>query len=282
MQTLRPPIARRSLLLSAPALLAARIATGAEGPLRFGLTPVFLNNEAAVIDALTLALADASGRPVLPVQRRSYAEVTALLLEGAIEAAWLCGFPWLRHRDRLGPVATPIWQGRPLYRAYVIAANDDPARELSDLHGGVHAFSDPDSNSGWLVTVSDLARMGARPDAFFRRTIFTWGHRNVVRAVASGLSRSGSVDGYVYDVLAAVEPELTQATQVIARSEWVGFPPVVARRGDPVAGLLRAALLGLAGTAPGRAALGLLRLDGFAAPDERDFAPIAGRMAMLG
>ncbi|ARJ68650.1 helix-turn-helix domain-containing protein [Paracoccus contaminans] len=78
MQTIRPPIARRSLLLSAPALLAARIATGAEGPLRFGLTPVFLNNEAAVIDALTLALADASGRPVLPVQRRSYAEVTAL------------------------------------------------------------------------------------------------------------------------------------------------------------------------------------------------------------
>lgn len=54
--------------------------------------------------------------------------------------------------------------------------------------------------------------------------IFTYGHRNVVRSVAGGLTRSGSVDGYVWEALSVAEPELTAQTKVIARSEWLGFP----------------------------------------------------------
>jgi phosphonate transport system substrate-binding protein len=34
-------------------------------------------------------------------------------------------------------------------------------------------LSDPDSNSGFLVTASDLARSGDTPDGFVSRTIFT-------------------------------------------------------------------------------------------------------------
>ena len=60
--------------------------------------------------------------------------------------------------------------------------------------------------------------------------IFTYGHRNVVRSVAGGLTRSGSVDGYVWEALSVTEPELTAQTKVIARSEWLGFPPMVARK----------------------------------------------------
>ena len=33
-------------------------------------------------------------------------------------------------------------------------------------------------------------------------------------------------DGYVWEVLNDVEPELTKRTQVVARSDWLGFPPV--------------------------------------------------------
>ena len=70
------------------------------------------------------------------------------------------------------------------------------------------------------MTASDLARMNRTPETFFRRTVFTDGHRNVVRAVANGLTRSGSVDGYVWEVLSHVEPELAGWTRVISRSEW--------------------------------------------------------------
>jgi phosphonate transport system substrate-binding protein len=164
-------------------------------------------------------------------------------------------------------LAVPVYQGAPLYRAYLLAAAGRAATQMADLRGDIHAFSDPDSNSGHLVTRARLAEMNAEPDTFFRRTLFTYGHRNVIRAVASGLAQSGSVDGYVWDVIAELEPKLASATRVVMRSEPMGFPPVVASStGDAaVASAISQALLTMRSSAKGRNILGTLRLDGFTA-----------------
>ena len=106
------------------------------------------------------------------------------MISGQLDAAWICGFPFVAYRPQLSLVAVPVWRGQPLYRSYLIAGRDQTAASLDDLKGDTHAFSDPDSNSGWLVTATALARQGLTPDRFFSQTIFTWGHRNVVRAVA--------------------------------------------------------------------------------------------------
>lgn len=98
------------------------------------------------------------------------------------------------------------------------------------MRGDLHAFSDPNSNSGYLVTVSLLAERKIRPEEFFKKTIFTYGHRNVVRAVASGLAQSGSVDGYVWEVMNELEPALTQNTKILRKSEELGFPPIACLR----------------------------------------------------
>lgn len=173
---------------------------------RLGLTPVFLVNDAAITDRLRAALAGRIGREVELVQRRTYQEITAAILDGSVDGAWICGYPFLQHLRSLHLLGVPVWRGRPLYRSYLIVHHDDSAASIEELRGGVHAFSDPDSNSGYLVTTSDLARLGETPEGFFSRSIFTYGHRNVVRAVAGGLTRSGSVDGYVWEALATVEP----------------------------------------------------------------------------
>lgn len=272
---------RRGFLgLTAATICSPALARAAE-PLRLGLTPVFLDNDAEVISRLREAIGAGTGRAIDLVQRRTYQEVTGLLLEGGVEAAWLCGFPFLQHEGSLSLLGVPVWQGAPLYRSYLIVRTDDAADGLDDLGGGTHAFSDPDSNSGWLVTASDLARMGQRPETFFQRTLFTYGHRNVVRAVAGGLTRSGSVDGYVWEALARVEPDLTRRTRVIAQSEPLGFPPFVARReqmGDDTILALRSALLALATTPPGKAALELLQLDRIISGDLALFDGIRQRM----
>lgn len=272
--------ATRRGFLAGAAALAAGSACGANA-FRLGLTPVFLDNDAAVIDTLRAALSERMGAAVAFEQRRSYQEVTGLLLEGSVDAAWLCGFPFLQHEAALTLVAAPVWRGAPLYRSYLIVSRDNPARDLAELAGGTHAFSDPDSNSGWLVTVSDLARRGLGPESFFARTLFAWGHRNVVRAVASGLTRSGSVDGYVWEALAEAEPALTARTRIVAQSEPMGFPPFVARA-DRAASAdvssFKRAVLGLAATAAGREALALLRLDGVMAADRALYDGIAARM----
>ncbi len=271
-----------ALLGSAPGYIPG-LAAGAEH-FKLGITPVFLDNDANVLDKLGRALTDASGFTVEFEQRRTYEEVTGLLLQGAVDVAWLCGFPFLQHQDALSLLAVPLWHERPLYQSYLIVGADDPATGLNDLSGATHAFSDPDSNSGFLMTVSDLLRRGKTPSDFFSRSIFTYGHRNVVRAVAAGLVRSGSVDGYVWEVLATEEPELTRRTKVIAKSEWVGFPPFCARKeraGEQRIRTFQKALLTLGEHDTGRQALNLLQLDGMTAGTPALFDGIALRMQDL-
>ncbi|MGL4242138.1 MAG: PhnD/SsuA/transferrin family substrate-binding protein, partial [Beijerinckiaceae bacterium] len=178
----------------------------------------------------------------------------------------------------------PTWRGRNTYQSYLIAAADRTAQGIADLKADTHAFSDPDSNSGFLVTSALLADMRTRPEAFFSRTFFTYGHRNVVRAVASGLAQSGSVDGYVWEVISETEPELARRTRVAWRSDWMGFPPVAtsaAMAGDNRIVRLREALLAIAGDPVGRRALALLRLDGFAVAENGLFDGIAARLAAV-
>jgi len=148
----------------------------------------------------------------------------------------------------------------------------------------VHAFSDPDSNSGWLVTATALAKAGQTPDRFFGQTIFTWGHRNVVRAVASGLAMSGSVDGYVYEVMRETEPELIERTRILQQSKLLGFPPVACAasvENEPRTKLLQKALVDMAQDEDGRAVLRMLRLDGFSIEDPSLFATIAAEVAIV-
>lgn len=259
-------LGRRAVLAAAAIGAGGAARAAGRAPVRFGLTPVFLESDLALLRALSDHMQAALGTPVELVKRRTYQEVVGLLLAGQLDAAWICGFPYVRHADRLSVLAVPVHRGRPLYQSYLIADASLRVRSLADLRGGTHAFSDPDSNSGCLTTRWLLAGQHQSPGAFFRATFFTYGHRNVVRAVSSGLAESGSVDGYVWETMAETEPMLTSTTDVVARSEWQGFPPVCcltgARQSTAVRGI-EATLLNMADSATGSEILRALRLDGF-------------------
>jgi len=279
-------VTRRRLLVTGGAALATTnlVAADALAPLRFGLTPVFLDNDWQLLERLGAHILESTGRNVEYVQRRTYKEVVALLLLGEIDAAWLCGYPLLQHPGRLDAIAIPVWQGQPLYKAYLIAAHDRHAEDLTSLQGDVHAYSDPDSNSGHLVTVARLLENGQRPELFFARSFFTFGHRNVVRAVARRLAQSGSVDGYVYDALALTEPDLVAQTRVVWRSDWHAFPPVVVASEARASSAVRAlsqALFDISRTDAGSEVLRMLHLDGFERPEPDSFDSIARLMRLV-
>lgn len=273
---------RRAVALGLAAFPAMTRASGAQpDALRFGLTPVFLSSDLELLARLESYLAATTGYPVELVTRRTYQEITTLLVSGELDAAWICGYPFVAFRDRLSLVAVPVWRGRPLYQSYLIAAAGRGARAIADLDGDVHAFSDPDSNSGFLVTAAELAAVDERPETFFGRTLFTYSHRNVVRAVASGLAASGSVDGYVYEVLKEVSPDLVAPTEIVRVSDWKPFPPIACPRAYETSAkteALRVALMRMPDNGDGRAVLDLLRLDGFALEQPGFFEPI--RVAM--
>ena len=126
-----------------------------------------------------------------------------------------------------------------------------------------------------------LAEMGTSPGRFFRQFFYTYGHRNVVRAVSAGLAAAGSVDGYVYEVLRETEPDLVARTRVIRKSELLGFPPIAcpaAAAQSPSTAQLREALVSMPSDAHGRSVLAMLRLDGFSVEAPELFDSIAAKM----
>lgn len=279
---------RRLLLGAAASLCLPGVALAEQpsvpGTIRFGLTPVFLISDLELLDRLKSYLEKTTGHPVLLIMRRTYQEITALLVSGQLDAAWICGYPFVAHRPELQLVAVPLWQGRPQYRSYLIVDRGREAHALADLKGDIHAFSDPDSNSGFLVTRAMLAEAGLRPEKHFSRSFFTYGHRNVIRAVGSGLASSGSVDGYVYDVVAHLEPNLTTNTRILRASELLGFPPIAAPRNavdDLRLKSLTDALLGMSEDESGRKVLALLQLDGFVSGSPDMFDSIAAKVALV-
>lgn len=284
------PSRRKILLLAGSLLCGGSFSLGfskesrARRALHFGLTPVFLTNDLELLSKLKAFLTHATGVDVELVLRRTYQEITTLLLTGQLDAAWICGYPFVAFQEQLALVAVPAWRGEPLYSSYIIVAAGRDIDSIVQLQGDIHAFSDPDSNSGYLVTRAALAEIRRRPEEFFRRTIFTWGHRNVVRAVGSGLAMSGSVDGYVYEVLAEAEPALTARTRVVRRSELLGFPPVACSRAQAQSGpvqALRDALLRMHEAQDGRDVLSMLKLDHFIQGSPELFDGIAEKVRQV-
>ncbi len=272
-------------LAGAGAALAPRLTRG-EGArsISIGTTPVFLDDDVAFLRDWQAYLQRELGRPVAFVQRRSYREVSELLLAEKLDAAWICGFPYVRYRDRMRLLAVPTWEGEPLYRSYVIVPrSDQTTQSIGDLGGKIYAYSDPDSNSGWLVPNSLLFRLGKDAASFFRKSFFTWGHRRVVDAVAVGLAQGGSVDGYVWETLKIHHPEVTGQTRVAHRSAKYGFPPFVTRSRLPQSDFrqLQEVLVAMRTNPTRQDLLRKLNLDGFQVAPESVFNGIAENMRML-
>lgn len=282
----RRQLLRAGLQACSPALLGAAWAQDAALPprvLRFGTTPVFLDDQVGFLSRWATYLSTVVGTRVEFVSRRSYRDIMALLRAGDLEAAWICGFPWVVNKAHLRGLSIPLYKSQPLYQSYLIVpAHDTRTVSLVDLRGKVFAYSDPDSNSGCLVPRTTLMKAGIDPDAHFSRSFYTWGHRNVVSAVASGLAQGGAVDGYVWDTLQTVAPTLAANTRVAWRSEFHGFPPIAVRASldADTERHLRGALFGMNDDANGKRLLAELNLTGFGKFQPEVFESIS-RLATL-
>ena len=141
---------RRQLLLTgATACAAAYVAAPAlavargepTGTLRFGTTPVFLDDQVGFLARWAAYLSAAVGTPVQFVRRRSYRDIMGLLRSQELEAAWICGFPWVVNKQSLRGLSIPVYEGAPLYRSYLIVPSTDRTTSShADLAGKVFAF----------------------------------------------------------------------------------------------------------------------------------------------
>jgi phosphonate transport system substrate-binding protein len=269
-ETKRPErgVKRRKLLIGTAALTATPGLVLAQERLRIGLTAVILADQAAFLARWADYLSQRLGARVSFTSRDQYQAVHEMLNNGQIDAAWTCGYPFVRFQSQLQLLAVPLYKGQPLYQSYLIRPSgaEVTVRGWADMAGKVFAYSDPLSNSGWLVAQGEFA--AARIDQRdLKRSFFAHGHRNVADAVASRLADAGSIDGYVWETMRLQGMPGAMQTEVIWKSRQHGFPPLVAAASTEAVNLeaLRHSLLGMPNDEAGRGLLKSLNLDGFIA-----------------
>ena len=260
-------------------LLGSGLSRAGEKPVvRFGITAVVVRENLRFFDRFAGYLSTKLGREVRFVRRKTYQEIMNLLDRQELEIAWICGYPFVQKRNAsyISLLVVPVYQGKQSYRSYIIAHKNSRIDSIVDLRDKVFAYSDPDSNSGYLYPTFLLHSMGFESGDYFRNTFFTYNHAETVEAVAERVADGGAVDSYIWDFLRKANPALTLKTKIIHRSPEFGFPPIVARKTLPAAlkGKVRTVLAKMHADAQGRKLLDALMLDGFTAASPGIYASI--------
>jgi phosphonate transport system substrate-binding protein len=282
---------RRRFLQAGAATLAlgsvGAFANTAKAPrtIRFGLTPAFVHDRHALMGEWRRYLEARLNTPVEFLPRNSYRETMDLLHQSRLDFAWLCDYPFLYLKDLVRLLVVPLNKGRPYYRAYLLAHADNAKPQgMADLKGAAFAYSDPYSNTGYLIPRFMIHQLGGNPQTFFRKTFFTYSHRKAVEAVASGMAEGASMDSYVWDTLTQIKPALTSRTRIIGASPEYGFPPFAAHRSvsaEDFAAMQRV-LLDMPKDAVGRGILEQLGLDGFIPGERRLYDGVVAMMRAFG
>lgn len=250
-----------------------------DGVLRLAVAPVYSPQTTL---ELYQGLADYLGqqlkRPAELVQGKTYDEINDLIRAGSITVAIVCTNAYLEGQEDFGleALVVPQIRGETVYYSYLIVPADSPAQSLADLRGKTFAFSDPLSNSGRLVPLYELKKMGETPETFFSRTIFTYSHDNSVRAVMEKLVDGAAVDSLVYEFMADRDPAVRARTRVLARWGPFGINPVVVQpQLDPrLKEQLRTLFLSMHQSPEGQRILNMLGVDRFLPPDATSYETV--------
>lgn len=220
---------------------------------------------------LFATLAAGERRPLDLVQRRTYREVNGLLERGEVDVAWICTGAWpeLRRSRAARLLAVPVVGGRVTYSAVLLAGPSTQAKTLLELRGARFAYTDPVSLTGCAYPRRRLAEQGFDAQGFFGATFYTHGHDLAIESVRAGFADAASVDGLVFNYLAAKAPADVAGLRVLETSPPFPIPPLVVPSGTPAyyAEALRRALLVFGAAPEERRILNELLVDGFAEPD---------------
>lgn len=241
-------------------------------PLRLGVTPAMAHGQYALLEEWRVYLQDKLDRPVEFIFRESYQENVDLMKLKKLDFTWLSVPAYLESRPYSKLLTTPLFQGRPFERAYLIVpASDRTTKTLTDLKGKIFAYADPTSNTGYLDPLHQLRDANLDSDSFFQKTFFTRDHQKIVAAVAIGLADGGSMSGFFWETLALSRPDIARQTRVVSKSDEYGLPPLVARntlnKHDFL--LMQNTLLNMSTDAQGSKLLARLNLTGFAKADDK-------------
>ncbi len=212
---------------------------------------------------------------VIFIQKKTYSEVNDMLKNKELDLAFVCSGPYVSGKEEFGMelLVVPVCHGKKVYHSYFITSTKNGNDSFESLRGKTFAFTDPLSNTGYLVPIYYLAKRGETEKSFFAKTFFTHGHDNSIKAVAEGLADGAAVDSLIYDYLKSVNPEMTAKTMIIEKSPPYGIPPVVtlSSMAPQTKEKLRNIFLSIHENPQGRKILEQLRIERFERGNDKDY-----------
>jgi phosphonate transport system substrate-binding protein len=187
--------------------------------------------------------------------------------DGEVHFAFLCGLPYVRLRSEapahVEAIAAPVVRG--------------------ERYGGLRdccwAYNEPDSHSGYLVTLFSLFSRG-ETGAFFGRSVMTGLHQESIRRVAGGEVDASAIDSQVLSVELRDHPELAGQIRVIDTLGPSSIQPLIATgaASESLRLEVQEVVTGLAATGSGRAGLEQGLVERFVAVDDSCYGDIRGML----
>jgi len=270
-----------------------KMSTSTRRPLRFvtylapGIPRAFFElvaaRVAAELDTTAHLTVDASSSGPTPTGPDPFSS-------GDADVGFLCAptYRWLRARSvppvELVPAAPtfddPRAAARPVYFSDVVVRRESRLDAFSSLRGGVWAYNDACSLSGYHSLTSRLGP-GDSSISYFRALLASGSHAASMRLVAAGVADAAAIDSNVLALAARAEPELLRRLRVL--DTWGPFPiqPVVVRSGldDELKPRIARALLALEGDGVARRSLSHFGARGFVPVADADYAEVSLRGA---
>ena len=122
------------------------------------------------------------------------------LQDGTLDAAFLCGLPYVEQSGLEPLVAPAMGRADPVYWSDVVARPGEEATAIEDFAGRRLAVNEPDSHSGWGVVLATLARRGV-PVGRFAEVRPTGSHAASLAAVAAGEVDVAAIDSHLHAAL---------------------------------------------------------------------------------
>ena len=209
-----------------------------------------------------------------------YAAVVEALRHGTADAGFMGPLQYVLAHQEAGarPILGEIYDGSATYVSRIFVRKDSGIKSLADLEGRSIAFTDPVSSSGYMYPLDVFKSAGLikdrfAADQFFKRTYFSGGDEQAIRAVLNRFVDAAGIGQYSYNLLRPDERD-----QVISIGESKAIPShcVVVRK-DLDKGLadgLQNALLAL-NDGPNRGLLkNLYSVDGYVPVDHETFSAV--------
>jgi len=237
------------------------------------------SNNAKILEEFSQYLSQHTDYPLKVVFASNYTELSRKMRNDPFAIGWTCGAPFIQdHKtDKQQLVAVPTFRHKPTYYSVILARSNSSEKTLADFKGGVLAYSDPRSNTGFLSPKYSLSKLNIDINTHFRLLINAENHEGSIKSIINGLADVAAVNEYIWAVYSKAFPEANKQLREIERMGPYPLTPIVASKNVSRTTILKLqkTLMNMKNTTQGKKILRAFNFDDFVRKKPEFYDPIS-------